>query len=61
MINDESYEVVKQIFDSFKNRYENNFKSMKGSEFVLIVVIIHLLYHKCHNFPDCVKVKKKEQ
>ena len=40
MINDELYEVVKQIFDSFKNRYENNFKSMKGSEFVLIVVIM---------------------
>ena len=31
MINDEAVEVIKELFDSLKNRYQNNFKSMKGS------------------------------
>ena len=31
MINDEADEVIKEIFDSFKNRYQNNLESMKGS------------------------------
>ena len=35
MINDEADEVVKQLFDSLKNRYQNNLKSMRDSEFVL--------------------------
>ena len=39
MINDE---VMKKLFDSLKNRYQNNFESMKGSEFVFSYV--HLLY-----------------
>ena len=43
MINDE---VMNKLFDSFKNRYQNNFESMKGSEFVFSYV--HLLYYKCH-------------
>ena len=30
MINDE----VNEVFDSLKNRYQNNLESMKGSEFV---------------------------
>ena len=34
MINDESDEVIKELFDSLKNRYQNNLKSMQGSEFV---------------------------
>ena len=34
MINDEVDEVIKQLFDSLKNRYQNNLESMKGSEFV---------------------------
>ena len=41
MINDEPNEV-KKLLDSLKNRYQNNMKSMKGSEFVLNYV--HLLY-----------------
>ena len=41
MINDEPNEVIK-LLDSLKNRYQNNMKSMKGSEFVLNYV--HLLY-----------------
>ena len=46
MINDEAYEVIEDLFDSLKNRYQNNLESMKGSEFVFEYV--HLLYYKCH-------------
>ena len=46
MINNEVDEVIKELLDSLKNRYQNNLESMKGSEFVLDYV--HLLYHKCH-------------
>ena len=46
MINDEADEVIKELFDSLKNRYQNNFESMKGSEFVFDYV--PLLYYKCH-------------
>ena len=46
MINDESDEAIKELFDSPKNRYQNNLKSMKVSEFVFDYV--HLLYYKCH-------------
>ena len=46
MINDESDEVIKKLFKSLKNRYQNNLESMKGSEFVFDYV--HLLYYKCH-------------
>ena len=35
MIKDEADEVIKERFDSLKNRYQNNLESMKGSEFVL--------------------------
>ena len=30
MINDEADEVIKEFFDSLKNRYQNNVESMKG-------------------------------
>ena len=33
MISDEAEEVIKKIFDSLKNRYQNNLQSMRGSEF----------------------------
>ena len=46
MINDEADEVIKELFDSLKNRYQNNLESMKGSEFVFDYV--QLLYYKCH-------------
>ena len=42
MINDEA---ITELFDSLKNRSQNNLESMKGSEFVLDYV--HLLYCKC--------------
>ena len=34
MINDDADKVIKELFDSLKNRYRNNIESMKGSEFV---------------------------
>ena len=42
MINDKADEVTKETFDSLKNSYQNNLKSMKYSEFVFDYV--HLLY-----------------
>ena len=67
MISDETHEVIKKRFDSLKNRYQNNLKSMRGSEFVYDY--IQLLHYKCHEiylnpggsdiyFPDCIKNKK---
>ena len=41
-----SDEVVKELFDSLKNRYQINLESMKGSEFVFDH--IKLMYYKCH-------------
>ena len=46
MINDEVDEVLKELSHSLKNRYQNNLKSMKGSEFVFDFV--HLFYYKCY-------------
>ena len=67
MINDKADEVIKELFDSLKNRYQNNLESMKGSQFVFDYV--HLLYYKCHKInlnrggsyvhsPDWIKNKK---
>ena len=54
MINDEADEVIKELFDSLKNRYQNNLESMKGSEFVFDYV--QLLYYKCHKInPNCIR------
>ena len=46
MINDEVNEAIKELFVSLKNRYQNNFESMKDSE--LVFDYVHLLYYKCH-------------
>ena len=34
MIHDEVNEVMKELFDQLKNRYQNILESMKGSEFL---------------------------
>ena len=34
MINDETDEVIKELFNSLKNRWQNDLESMKDSEFV---------------------------
>ena len=44
MINEETDEVTEGYFKSLKNRFQNNFESMKGSDFVFDDV--HLLYYK---------------
>ena len=67
MINDEADEVVQKLFDTVKNRTQNNLESMKVSDFIFGYV--HLLYHKCHKInpdrggsyidsPDSIKSKK---
>ena len=33
MFNDEADEVIEKLFESLKNRHQNNLESMKGSEF----------------------------
>ena len=43
MISDEADEVIEELFDSLKNRYQNNLQSMRGSEFVFDYV--HLFYY----------------
>ena len=42
MINDEVDEVIKKVFRSLENTYQNNLESMIGREFVFDYV--HLLY-----------------
>ena len=52
MINGEADEVIKELFDSLKHRYQNNLESMKDSEFVFDYV--QLLYYKYHKInPNC--------
>ena len=46
MINDEADEVVNELSESIKNRYQNNLESIKGSKFIFDFV--HLLYYQCH-------------
>ena len=40
MINDEADEVIKELFDSLKNRYQNNLESTKGSELAFDYVYV---------------------
>ena len=57
MINDEADEVIKELFDSLKNRYQNNLESMKDSEFVFDYV--HLIYYKCDKIDQIEKLEKR--
>ena len=69
MMNDKVDEIIEVLFDSLKNRYQNNLESMKGIEFAFESV--QLLYYKCHKVnhssggsyiesPDWIKTKKKQ-
>ena len=52
MSNDEADEVIKELFDSLKNRYQSNLEPMKGSE--LVFDCNNLLYYKCYKInPNC--------
>ena len=44
MMNDKTDEIIKELFDSLKNRYHNSLEPMKGSDFVFDYV--QLLYYK---------------
>ena len=69
IIKDEADKVVKELFDSLKNKYQNNLESMKYSGFVFHYV--YLFYYKCHKInpnhssesyidsPDWMKTKKR--
>ena len=46
MMNSEADVVIKELFDSLKNRYQINLESMKGSE--LAFNFVYLLYHRYH-------------
>ena len=43
MINDKEDEVIKEFFDSLKNKYQNNFESMVFFDYVNL---LHYKYHK---------------
>ena len=42
MINNKADKVIKELFNSLKNRYQNNLESMKASQFVFDY--LHLSY-----------------
>ena len=46
MASDVTDEIIEKLFNSLKNRYQNNLQSMRGSEFVFDYV--RLSYYKCH-------------
>ena len=46
LIHDQADKVLKELFDSLKNKYQNNLELMKGSE--LVFNYVHLLYFKCY-------------
>ena len=67
MISDEADDFTEKSFKSLKNIYQNNLKSIKGSEFVFDYV--DLLYYECHKInpnggglytdsPDWIRNKK---
>ena len=67
MVNVEADKVITKLFESLKNRYQNNLESLKSSEFFFNFV--HLLYYKCHKInpnrggsyidsPDWIKIRK---
>ena len=63
MINDESAEVIKELFDSLRKRNQDNLKSMKRNEFVLDYVDYKSwnkseLWQIITDSPDWIKNKK---
>ena len=48
IINDEADQVIEELFESLKNRYQNSLESMKGKE--LVFGYFHLLFYKYHKF-----------
>ena len=47
MIYDNTYEAIKEFFESLLNRYQNELEtSIRGTDFMSNYV--HLIYYKCH-------------
>ena len=46
MINDEAVDIIKELFRSLKNKYQNNLQLMKFSDFLSDYV--YLLDYRCH-------------
>ena len=40
MVNGEADEVIKELFDSLRNRYQNNLESMKRSDSIMFIYCI---------------------
>ena len=68
MITDEADEIMSDLFNLIKNRYQNNLESMRCSEFVFDYA--HLLYYEYHKIdfncgglytdsPDWIKNEKR--
>ena len=43
MINDEADEFTKKVFDSLKNRYQNNLESMKSSLSLSLIIFSYCI------------------
>ena len=43
MINNEADKVIKELFDSLKNRYQNNLEPIKRSDFVFDYVNLFII------------------
>ena len=43
MINDEADEFIKKVFDSLKNRYQNNLESMKSSLSLYLIIFSYCI------------------
>ena len=67
--NTEANEVLKELFNSLKNEYQNNLELMKDCGFVFDYA--YLLYYKCHpknqnrdgpyiDSPHWIKIKKQQ-
>ena len=47
MIYDNTYEAIKEFFESLLNRYQNELETLiRGTDFMSNYV--HLIYYKCH-------------
>ena len=47
MIYDNTYEAIKEFFESLLNKYQNELEtSIRGTDFMSNYV--HLIYYKCH-------------
>ena len=67
IINDQAHEVIENVFESLKNRYQNNLEPTKGNEFVFdYILLLHYKRRKTNpigggsyiDSPDWIKKQK---